>query len=203
VDAGRTTGVDAKVAEDGRTTGVEAKVAEDTGSSQAALDREMEEKYGPQETKQYNMRQQREPDYSHFFTNTHADEPQATQQMSTKKGLKVFGKDGIEAVKKKMLQLHDRKVIEPKHAAELTHVQKQEALVAYLMFLKRKRCWKIKGRRCDDGLKECAYTAREDAASPAVATKSVFLTTIINALEGQDVAMLDVPRAFMQVDMDE
>jgi hypothetical protein len=44
-----------------------------------------------------------------------------------------------------MLQLHDRKVMEPKHAAELTHAQKQEAL-AYLMFLKRKRCGKIKAR---------------------------------------------------------
>jgi hypothetical protein len=46
-----------------------------------------------------------------------------------------------------MIQLHDRKVMEAKRAtgAELTHAQKQEAL-AYLMFLKRKHCGKIKRR---------------------------------------------------------
>jgi hypothetical protein len=101
-----------------------------------------------------------------------------------------------------MLQLHDRKVMEPKHAAELTHAQKQEAL-AYLMFLKRKRCGKIKGRGCADDRKQLAYTAREDAASPTVATESVFLITVIDALEGRDIAVIDVPGAFMQADMDE
>jgi hypothetical protein len=75
VDNDRTTGVDAEVAEDGRTTGVDAEVAEDKGGSQAALEREMEEKYGPR-TERYNMRQRGEPDYSHLFAkNTHADEP--------------------------------------------------------------------------------------------------------------------------------
>jgi hypothetical protein len=140
-------------AEDMETTGVDAE-----DESQAALAHEMEEKYGPG-TEQYNMQQRREPDYSHLFvsTNTHADEPLATPQMNMKKGLKVFGKDGVEAVKKEMSQLHDRKVMEPKHAAELTHAQKQEAL-AYLMFLKQKRCGKIKGRGCADGRKQRAHT---------------------------------------------
>jgi hypothetical protein len=91
--------------------------------------------------------------------------------------------------------------MEPKHAAELSPEQKREAL-AYLMFRKRKRCGKIKGCGCADGWKQRAYTAREDAASPTVATESIFLTTVIDALEGWDVAVLDVPCAFMQADMD-
>jgi hypothetical protein len=103
--------------------------------------------------------------------------------MSLKRGLKVFGDDGVAAVKKEMLQLHDRKVMAPKHVTDLTPEQKREAL-AYLMFLKRKRCGKIKGRGCADGRKQRAYTAREDAASPTVATESVFLTAVIDALEG-------------------
>jgi hypothetical protein len=131
-----------------------------------------------------------------------AEEPLATPQMSMKKGLKIFGEDGVQAIKKEMLQLHERKVMEPKHATELSHEQKREAL-AYLMFLKRKRCGKIKGRGCADGRKQRAYIAREDAASPTVATESVFLTMVIDALEGRDVAVLDVPGAFMQADMDE
>jgi hypothetical protein len=97
-DDGRTTGVDAEVTEDTGTTGVNA---EDTGTtgvdaeddSQAALAREMEEKYGPQ-TERYNMQQRCEPDYSHLFANTHmTDEPLATpQRMNMKKGLKVLAR---------------------------------------------------------------------------------------------------------------
>jgi hypothetical protein len=122
--------------------------------------------------------------------------------MSMKKGLKMFGEDGVQAVKKEMLQLHERKVMEPKHAAELSSEQKREAL-AYLMFLKQKRCSKIKGRGCSDGRKQRAYTAREDTASPTVATESVFLTMVIDALELRDVAVLNIPGALMQADMDE
>ena len=39
-------------------------------------------------------------------------------------------------------------------------------------------------------------------ASPTVVTESVFLTAIIDVLEGQDVAIINVPGAFMQADMD-
>ena len=37
------------------------------------------------------------------------DEPLVTPQMSMKKGIKVFGQDRVAAVKKEMLQLHERK----------------------------------------------------------------------------------------------
>ena len=36
----------------------------------------------------------------------------------------------------------------------------------------------IKGRGCADGRKQGAYTAKEDAASPTVATEAVFLTSM-------------------------
>ena len=39
-------------------------------------------------------------------------------------------------------------------------------------------------------------------ASPTVATASVFLTAIIDALEGQDIVIINVPGVFMQADMD-
>jgi hypothetical protein len=52
--------------------------------------------------------------------NPDADEPLVTRQMSMKKGLKIFGEHGVEAVKKEMLQLHERKVMEPKHDAKLS-----------------------------------------------------------------------------------
>ena len=72
-------------------------------------------------------------------------EPVETQQMSMKKGLEVFGKDGETAMKDEMQQLHDWKVMLPVKNKVLTYEQKKEAL-GYLMFLKHKRSGKIKGR---------------------------------------------------------
>jgi hypothetical protein len=54
-----------------------------------------------------------------------------------------------------------------------------------------------------DGRKQWIYTKKEDAASPTIATKAVFLTAVVDAVEERDVAVLDVPGAFMQADMDE
>ena len=125
-----------------------------------------------------------------------------TPQMSLKTGLRAFGADGAKAVEKEMKQLHDREVMIPVHKKSLTHEQRKEAL-AYLMFLKRKRCGKIEGRGCADGQKQRAYIAKEDSTAPTVSTEVVFLTAVIDALENRDVAVLDVPGAFMQADIDE
>ena len=125
-----------------------------------------------------------------------------TPQMSLKAGLRTFGKDGEIAVEKEMRQLHDRGVMIPVHKKNLTPDQRREAL-AYLMFLKRKRCGKVKGRGCADGRKQRACITREESTAPTVSTEAVFLTAVIDALESREVAVLDVPGAFMQADIDE
>ena len=56
----------------------------------------------------------------------------ATPQMPIRRGLKLFGSEGISAVKAELQQLHDLKVMEAK---PLTTTQKREVL-GYLMFLK-------------------------------------------------------------------
>ncbi len=61
-----------------------------------------------------------------------------------------------------------------KKSKEVTPAQKMEAL-EYLMFLKRKRGGKVKGRGCADGRKQRKYTAEEDATSPTIGTEAVFL----------------------------
>ena len=128
--------------------------------------------------------------------------PLATPQMSMKRGIKMFGEQGVKAVADELQQLHDRKVMKSKHSKDLTWKQRRDAL-GYLMFLKRKRCGKVKGRGCADGSKQRAWTTKEDATSPTVSTEAVFLTALIDALENRDVAIVDVPGAFMQADMDE
>jgi hypothetical protein len=77
-------------------------------------------------------------------------------QHSVKKGLRLFGDAGKEAVFSEMQQLHKMEVIEPKMANMLTRQEKQVSL-HYLMFLKQKRCGRIKGRGCADGRKQRLY----------------------------------------------
>ena len=116
--------------------------------------------------------------------------------------MQVFGPPGVEAVYKELLQLHERKVGEPRDASKLSPMQKKNAL-GYLMFLKQKRTGQIKGRGCADGRKQRLYTQKDEASSPTVATESVLLSCVIDAKERRDVATVDIPGAFMQGDQDE
>ena len=64
--------------------------------------------------------------------------------------------------------------------------------------VKEKRDGTIKGRTVAGGNKQCRYISKEDASSSTVASESVLLSCIIDAEEGQDVAVIDIPNAFIQ-----
>jgi hypothetical protein len=66
------------------------------------------------------------------------------------------------------------------------------------MFLKRKRDGKIKGKTVSGGNKQRDYISKEDASTPTVATEAVILSCIIDAKEGRDVVVVDIPNAFVQ-----
>ena len=177
------------------------------------IDAEMDARYGPR-TSQYNLRPRRQRDYSHLHTistetgntlplkpcnYTHEHdvlEHIMMTQHGLKKGLKEFGDAAVDAVLKELKQLHDRQVIEIHDPASMTRDQKNAAL-HYLMFLKKKRCGRIKGRGCADGRKQRIYTTKEEASSPTVAIESVMLSCVIDAQEKRDVATIDIPGAFM------
>ena len=122
-------------------------------------------------------------------------------QYTLSKGLLVFGPLGKEAVFCEMQQLHKRKVCEPCKATDLSANQRKASL-SYLMILKQKCSGQIKGQGCADGQKQHLYTGKEEKTSPTVATESVMLTSTIDAKEGQDVATVDIPGAFMHSDED-
>jgi hypothetical protein len=90
----------------------------------------------------------------------------------------------------------------PVAANMLTREEKLKAL-QYLMYLKKKRCGRIKGRGCADGRKQRVYKSKEESSSPTVAIESLFLTAAIDAKEKRHVATCDIPGAFMHADMDE
>ena len=100
-----------------------------------------------------------------------------------KNGLCLFGDAGNQAMKSKMGQLHKQTVMKPKHSKDLAKEQWKEAL-AYLMFLKQKRCGTIKAQGCADGRKQRDKITKHESASPTVATESVFITAVVDAHEG-------------------
>ena len=126
----------------------------------------------------------------------------ALTQYSLKRGLATFGQVAVDAVVKELKQLHDRRTIHPKLAADLSIGEKRKAL-GYLMFIKEKRCGTIKARGCADGRKQRLYKTKAETSSPAVRTESLLLSCVIDAKERRKVITCDVPGAFMQVDIDE
>ena len=114
----------------------------------------------------------------------------------------MFGKAGADAVVEEMKQLDYRQCIKPTVASELTREEKRRAL-KYLMYLKQKRCGRIKGRGCADGRKQRLYKSKEETSAPTVAPEALFLTSIIDAQEKRKVMTIDIPGAFMQSDIDE
>ena len=65
------------------------------------------------------------------------------------------------------------------------------------MFLTEKRDGSIKARVCADGRKLCESTDKHDAASPTVMLECIFITAAIDAMGERNVAIMDLPGAFL------
>jgi hypothetical protein len=118
-------------------------------------------------------------------------------QVSMRTGLKMWGKRAREALKGEVQQMHYRDTFEPLKYEELTAEEKQQILESHL-FLTEKRDKTIKGRLVAGGDKQKDFITKEDKSSPTVATESVLLTCAIEAKERRDVAVADLPNAFIQ-----
>ena len=134
----------------------------DSSNEHHLLDEIMDERYGAR-LHNINLRDRKPRSYDHLYGPDHMlatfEEPMGelflTEQMSLKKGLKHFGKSGADAVVAELRQLDYRDVIKPVERTKLTRDQKRRAL-NYLMYLKQKRCGRIKARGCADGRKQRA-----------------------------------------------
>jgi hypothetical protein len=147
----------------------------------------------------YGLRHRRVRDYIHMHANiVH----HAMTQYSLNKGLRKFQKEGKKAVEKELEQLHMKETFAPVNEGDLTARQKKSALES-LVFLKEKIDGSIKGRACVDGRKQREGSTKSDATSPTVALESVLITETIDAFEKREVAIVDVPGAYLTADMDE
>ena len=68
--------------------------------------------------------------------------------------------------------------------------------------IKEKRDEKIKGRTYANGSKQRQYLKEDETVySPTCSTKSLMSTLVIDAMDNSDVAIFDVPGAFLQTEM--
>jgi hypothetical protein len=122
--------------------------------------------------------------------------PQIVELILTQ--VKRWGNDvAMNAGAVEMKQLHWRNTFKPVRWSELTEKQKATVLESHI-FLTEKRTGEIKGRMVAGGNKQRGFIEKEDASSPTVATESVILTSLIDAEEKRDKAIIDVPNAFIQ-----
>jgi len=70
-----------------------------------------------------------------------------------------------------------------------------------LMFLKEKRDRSIKVRGCANGKSQQEYTTKAETSSPTLSLESM-MTCVIAAKEGKYIAVTNIPREFLQAEMD-
>ena len=68
------------------------------------------------------------------------------------------------------------------------------------MFLKRKRCGKIKARGVADGRPQREYISKKESSSPTVSIYALMCHCAICAIEGRKVVTADIPAAYIQSD---
>ena len=119
-------------------------------------------------------------------------------QLSMKKGLRSWGNAAKKAIHKEVKQMHLRDTFKPMRFHELTDEQKAQILESHLFLTKKRVDGDIKGRLVAGGDKQRDFVTKEDSSSPTATTESVILTCIIDAEERRDVAVVDIPNAFIQ-----
>jgi len=83
----------------------------------------------------------------------------------------------------------------------ITNQEKRRALEA-VNLIKKKRCGKIKGRTCADGSKQKRFLKHgESISSPTVSLEAIVGTLLIDDHEDRDMAIFDVPGAYLQAEM--
>ena len=72
-----------------------------------------------------------------------------------------------------------------------------------IMMVKEKRDKSLVGRSCVDVQKQWGTTEKNKSASLTVALGSVFVIAAIEAVEGRDVAVVDLPGAYLNANIDD
>jgi hypothetical protein len=83
------------------------------------------------------------------------------------------------------------------HWKSLTAKQCKKVLESHI-FVERKQDGVLKAQQVAGGNKQWGYIMKENASSPTVSSEAVMLTCIVDANENREVAIVDIPNAFIQ-----
>ncbi len=117
-------------------------------------------------------------------------------QLSLKAALKQWGKDAKAAVEAEAKQLHWHNSFRPVHWKDVDKERQKQILESHV-FMKKKRTGQIKACKVAGGNKHRDFISKENASSPTVAMESVLLTSLVDVQENHDVAIVDIPNAFI------
>jgi hypothetical protein len=120
---------------------------------------------------------------------------------SIKAGIYKFQDRGKVGVSKELTQMHGIEVFCSVRRDALTKEERTKAF-ASLMFLKEKRDHLVKARMCTNGQKQRGNRTEQDTTPSIVSTEAVFITVVVDAYKGCDVACFDIPGAFLHADSD-
>ena len=70
--------------------------------------------------------------------------------------------------------------------------------LGYLIFLKRKRSRKMKGRGCVNGRPQQEYVPNKQSTSPTVSLYALMGSCVMNVLDDRKVITVNIPGAFLQ-----
>ena len=123
-------------------------------------------------------------------------------QMQATRGFKLFRERAVAVMIKELKQLEEgpmpgKKFVTAINPDTLSAEDKAKSLNA-VNLIKQKRDVAIKGRTCADGSKQKRYLGKDESvASPTVSLESLFTTLVIDAHEEGDIAILDIPGAYL------
>jgi len=103
-------------------------------------------------------------------------------------------------VTKELGQIHYQNMFQPVDPSTLSKKEMEHVIESHL-FLKPKHDTTIKGRTVAGRDKQHGYISKEEATSPTASLELVLLTAIIDVQEGHDVAICNVPNAFIQTQL--
>ncbi len=101
-----------------------------------------------------------------------------------------------------MKQLHWCDLHKPMYWHGLIKKQKDQILESHIL-IEQKRDGLIKAWEVIGSNKQCGYITNENVSSLTVTADAVMLTCVIDAQEDMDIAVLDIPNAFVQTAVDE
>jgi hypothetical protein len=115
------------------------------------------------------------------------------------KGVKAFGKKGLNTSMKEIDQLHRGMCFAPLKVKEMKPSERKKVQMIVIMFLTEKRDKSVKGRMVYNGKKPTReWLLQEDAASPTAALESIMITGKNKAKKERDVMTCDIPNTFIQ-----